>query len=140
VAGELEVWTLEWRIESTGEMSYFSFTGPFDVVAFTLNDPFTTVEEVRLIEDSMWLRQGCIFRSDALRDTDSEMTCLLLVVKVKVVALTAGLLRRPTLAMIGALEVWSSRDVDALKEPVMGAFVVTNLAWWAWSDFTDVIK
>jgi uncharacterized membrane protein (GlpM family) len=68
------------------------------------------------------------------------MTCLLLVVKVKVVALTAGLLRRPTLAMIGALEVWSSRDVDALKEPVMAAFVVTNLAWWAWSDFTDAIK
>jgi len=57
------------------------------------------------------------------------MTYPLLVAMIKsVAALPDGSLSRPTLAVIGALVVRSSSDVDALKEPVIGLFEVANLA------------
>jgi len=103
----LEVRALEPRTESTGEVPYFNLRGWFDVVAFTLKDPLLVLEEIRSIDESMKP---------------------LLVVSVKFVVLQAGSLRRPTLAVIGAFEVYNSSDADALKKPEIGPFEVTNLA------------
>jgi hypothetical protein len=57
------------------------------------------------------------------------VTYALLVIILSAVALfLVGSLRRPTLAVIGALEVRSSSDVDELKEPRIGLFEVSSLA------------
>lgn len=50
-AGELEVSASEQTIESTGDVSYFSSSGLFEVVAITLNKPLVVFEEVRLIDE-----------------------------------------------------------------------------------------
>jgi hypothetical protein len=102
--------------------------GWFVVMAFTLNEPFFVFEEVRLIDESMCLQRGRTGSDEMSSKTDNEMTYPLLVVKIKSVALLAGSLRRPTLNVIGALQVRSSSDVDALKEPVIRPFEVTTLA------------
>jgi hypothetical protein len=52
----------------------------------------------------------------------------LLVVMTNSVAFPDGSLLRPTFAEIKELEVWSSREVDELKEPVMGPFEFLILA------------
>jgi len=52
----------------------------------------------------------------------------LLVVMTNSVAFSRWVVDRPTLAEIKELEVWSSREVDELKEPVMGLFEFFILA------------
>jgi len=44
------------------------------------------------------------------------------------VAFPDGSLMRPTLAEIKELEVWSSREIEELKEPVIGLFEFVILA------------
>ena len=52
----------------------------------------------------------------------------LLVVITNSVAFSDGSLRRPTLAVMKELEVWSPSEADALKEPVIGLFEVVKIA------------
>jgi hypothetical protein len=112
VAKALEVRDSWQRMKSNGEVLYVTESALFDVSVLTLNEPAVDLVELRLMEESrrLWITQSEI-RFDQTRiveklthywspsPTSSHSPWI-----------------RPTLAEIMALEVRSSREVDALNQ------------------------